>query len=169
MLLCTLRKITIALLMIIAGCSDSKIDAPILKDTSSINYTRHEFHYPPEDVNGDLLVLVYDIPYFGACGVFPPLHVANQIFSSGGGDGGMSPGASWIPFTIDRKQYDILINQVLETPTNSLEVKSRYNVVKFIRDNTFDHIQDQFQWLEAVCKKHGERYRLESVRNQKGA
>ena len=163
-----MKKFIIVLLMIIAGCSDSKMDAPILKDTTSIDYTRHEFHYPPENVNGDLLTLVYDIPYFGACGVFPPLHVANQTFSSGGGDGGMSPGASWNPFTIDQKKYDILLNQVLETPTNELEGKSRFTFVKFIRDDSFDNIQDQFDWLEAVCIKHRERYRLENEKHQKG-
>jgi hypothetical protein len=29
---------------------------------------------------GTLLMLVYDIPYFPACGVFPPLHILNQVF-----------------------------------------------------------------------------------------
>lgn len=154
--------------MIITGCSDSKMDAPRLKDATSINYTRHEFHHPPEKVNGDLLTLVYDIPYFGGCGVFPPLHIVNQTFSSGGGDGGMSPGASWNPFTIGQKQYDILLNQVLTTPPNELEGKSRFNFVKFIQDESFDSIQEQLDWLEAVCNKHRERYRLENEKYQKG-
>ena len=74
-----MKKFTVALLMIIAGCSESKTDAPILKDRKSIDYARHELHHPSKDMNGDLLSLVYDLPYFGACGVFPPLHIANQI------------------------------------------------------------------------------------------
>ena len=133
------------------------MDAPILEDTISIDYIRYEFQQPPEEVNGELLILVYDIPYFGACGIFPPLHVANQIFSSGGGDGGMSPGASWSPFTIDQQQYDILLNQVSETPIHTLKDKSRFSSVKLTRDDSLDHIQDRFDWLEAVCIKYRER------------
>ena len=152
-----MKKITILLLIAISGCSGFRREAPILKDTISIDYIRYEFQQPPEEANGELLILVYDIPYFGACGVFPPLHVANQIFSSGGGDGGMSPGASWRPFTIDQQQYDILLNQVLETPINKLKDKSRFSSVKLTRDDSLDHIQDRFDWLEAVCIKYRER------------
>lgn len=163
-----MKYLTLLLLIFIAGYSDLKMDSPILKDTTSIEYTRHEFHHPPEDVEGDLLTLVYDIPYFGACGVFPPLHVANQTFSSGGGDGGMSPGASWKPFSIDKEQYDVLLQEVLTTPLSTLEGKSRYNFIKFITDNSFDNYEDQFDWLEAVCVRHRERYHLENAKLQKG-
>ena len=32
---------------------------------------------------GSLLTFIYDVPYFGACGICPPLHIANQIFARG--------------------------------------------------------------------------------------
>ncbi len=66
----------------------------------TVTYKCYEFHEEPEPRGGSLLSFVYDIPYFGACGVFPPLHVVNQIFLRGGASGGMSPGASWEAFTL---------------------------------------------------------------------
>ena len=40
------------------------------------------------------------------------------------------------------------------------------NFVKFIQDESFDSIQEQLDWLEAVCNKHRERYRLENEKYQ---
>jgi hypothetical protein len=45
-----------------------------------VQYVRHEFHGEDEHCEGTLLTLVYDIPYFSACGVFPPLAVVNEVF-----------------------------------------------------------------------------------------
>jgi hypothetical protein len=72
-------------------------------------------------VEKSLLALVYDIPYFPACGIFPPLHIINQFFSSGGGDSGMSPGASWKSFTLIQKEYGDLVAAVRETPISEIE------------------------------------------------
>ena len=57
----------------------------------TVKYVRHEFHGEPEPCTGTLLTFVHDVPYLSACGVFPPIHILNEIFSSGGGTGGMSP------------------------------------------------------------------------------
>ncbi len=63
----------------------------------TIRYQREDLHAEPQVCEGSLLTFVYDIPYFDACGVFPPLHIINEIFSRGRAGGGMSPGAKWEP------------------------------------------------------------------------
>lgn len=120
----------------------------------TVRYTRHEFHGDPETRESDLLVFVYDIPYFSACGVFPPFHIINQIFAKGGGDGGMSPGASWVPFTINSAEYDQLIAALKNTPVAELQPYARYAEIPMKIDRSFDHIQDRMKWMAAVCKKH---------------
>jgi hypothetical protein len=134
----------------------------------SFEYFRHEFHYEPEKVEGNLLSFVYDVPYFGACGVFPPLHIANQWFISGGADGGMSPGATWEPFQLKKKTFSELLDLVKKTDPKTLKDKARYISIKFIRDKSFDPITDQFEWLEAVCNKHRERFHAEMAKGQSG-
>src|SRR5690349_5190456 len=83
-------------------------------DLKNIPYKRHAYlgRSRSEVRKGALLTLLYDIPYFGACGIFPPLHILNQILLSGGGDGGMSPSASWKPFSISEAEYATLVDSV---------------------------------------------------------
>lgn len=121
-------------------------------------YTRHDFHHEPKKTKGTLLSFVYDVPYFGACGVFPPLHIANKTFISGGGDGGMGPGASWQPFQLSKKTYEMLLDLILKTNPITLNNRSRYFHIKFIEDKSFDFIKDQFEWVEATCNKHRDWY-----------
>ncbi len=124
-----------------------------------IHYERHEFHYPdPEPRTAALSVFVYDIPYFGACGIFPPFQIASQVFSSGGSQGGMSPGATWQPFSISQEEYNDLVERVRRTDPTSLKGKARYTMLKFGFDSQFDGIQDRFSWLTAVCEKHRDEY-----------
>lgn len=151
----------------VVACNGENMNAPVLKNTHNIEYTRHEFHHNPEKVRGDLFTLVYDIPYFGACGVFPPMHITNLIFLSGGGDGGMSPGASWEPFVLNDAQYNELLKKVLNEPSEKLKAKARFYHIQFIQDSSFDHIKQQEDWVEKVCKKHRERYHLEIEKLQR--
>ena len=140
------------------GCEESKTPAPICQDVNSIHYTRYDFRHPEVQTTSDLLTLVYDIPYFGACGVLPPLHIMNQIFSSGGGDGGMSPGSSWKPFRISPTQYHNLLQQVRETPVIRIQERARFGQLKFITDSSFDEYMDRGTWLKKVCEKYREGY-----------
>ncbi|HFE48545.1 MAG TPA: hypothetical protein ENJ21_04445 [Chromatiaceae bacterium] len=140
------------------ACGDNAMMPDTIGIHDRIEYTRHEFHAEPEAVTGTLLSFVYDIPYFGACGVFPPLPVVNQVFENGGGDGGMSPGASWHPFRIDEATYDALLAQVRETNPITLKDRSRYHAIKFVEDPDFDSITDLIEWSQAVCDKHRERF-----------
>ena len=140
---------------------DGSIALPFVTMEDDILYERDEFHHDPEEVVGNLLTFVYDIPYFGACGVFPPIHVINQIFASGSCGGGMGPGATWSPFMVDAKTYAELVAQVRATNPASLGDKSRFNDVQFREDQSFDAIQDLFGWMQAACEKHQDWYRSE--------
>lgn len=72
-------------LVVPLGCTPAAESTPdILRAVgidTEIDYLRHEYHSGPEAARGTLLSLVYDIPYFSGCGVFPPHHVINQIFA----------------------------------------------------------------------------------------
>jgi hypothetical protein len=95
-----------------------------------------------------------DIPYFGACGIFPPLHLLNQYLGFGGGDGGMGPGASWAPFEIGPTDYTVLLPAVLKPDRRRLATLARYHDQEFALDPAFNHHTDYFEWLRAVCEKH---------------
>jgi hypothetical protein len=125
-----------------------------LTDLRTIRYVRHEFHGEPEPREGTLLTFVYDIPYFSGCGIFPPYHLVNQIFSSGGTGGGMSPGATWEPFTISQAEHDVLSDAVCNTPITEIQPHARYADVPLKLDKSFNHVQDRIAWVTAVCKKH---------------
>lgn len=130
-------------------------------DLENIPYTRHEYLAGPEERTGALLTLLYDIPYFGACGIFPPLHILNQILLSGGGDGGMSPGASWEPFSISEAEYATLIELVRFTPVSEIRPFARYAFVGFRFDSSFDHMQHWPGWMKAVCNRHRDQWHRE--------
>jgi hypothetical protein len=142
-----MRKL-LAIILIVA--SSSAVGA----DMKTVEYVRHEYHGDPERRSAELPVLVYDIPYFGACGIFPPHHILNEFLLTGGGDGGMSPGASWKPFELSREEYDELVQAVKLLDPQSLGERARYTLVKFDFDSSFDHIDKWEHWVEAVCQKH---------------
>lgn len=119
-----------------------------------VAYVRHEFPGRTFEREDSLLVLVYDIPYFGACGVFPPLHLLNEMLVSGGSQGGMSPGATWEPFSVSEQEYQDLVEAVRTVAPKTLRRKARYADKAYTFDPSFDHHQDYFDWMRAVCAKH---------------
>jgi hypothetical protein len=125
----------------------------------TIRYERIEFHGDIEVVENNLLCFIYDIPYIGACGIFPPLHICNEIFSKGGGTGGMGPGATWEPFIITEEEYNELKKKIITTPLELIKNTARYCEVQFEFDVDFDNIRDMSKWLRMVCNKHCESYR----------
>lgn len=131
----------------------------IAASMKAIEYERHEFRGEPERRSAELQVFVYDIPYFGACGIFPPFHILNEIFRSGGSEGGMSPGATWQPFQLSSEEYDRLVQEISELDPGSLGDAARYTRVKYAFDPGFDAIQDHVSWLLAVCEKYRDSYR----------
>ncbi|WP_316367589.1 hypothetical protein [Candidatus Thiodiazotropha sp. CDECU1] len=124
------------------------------RDMRVVEYERHEFHGDPEQRSSELSTFVYDIPYFGACGIFPPYHIINVIFGSGGSQGGMSPGATWKPFQIEIDEYDSLVQTIKTLDPKKLGENARYTWVKFEFDSSFDHIKKWEKWLLSVCDKH---------------
>ncbi len=123
-----------------------------------IEYFRHEFHNTPEKVRSPLEIFVYDIPYFGSCGIFPPLHITNIIFKSGGCEGGMSPGATWEPFVISNIEYSELVKKIKLLEPSTIEQQARYAWIKFDFDSSFDHHTKLTNWISAVSNKHRDNY-----------
>jgi len=78
-----------------------------------------------------------DIPYFDACGVFPPFHIVNQTFASGGGDGGMSPGATWKPLSITEDEHTVLADAGVNTPKAEIKPHSRYAMLPLMDGGGF--------------------------------
>lgn len=118
-------------------------------------YQRTEFDSKPETVENDLLTFVYDIPFFGACNnIFPPFHILNQIFLSGGGEGGIGPGAIWSPFHISKEEFDKLVTAILDQPLEKIKEKARYCEQRYGFAPEFDYIIDQLEWVKAVCRKY---------------
>jgi hypothetical protein len=120
-----------------------------------VTYERYEFHADENTVHTDtLLTFVYDIPYFDACGVFPPLHIANQIFSRGTAGGGMGPGTKWKPFTLSESEYAVLVEAVKRTPVSEIKPHARYAFLQMKFDHKFDELPRLDVWFAAVCKEH---------------
>lgn len=131
-----------------------------------ITYKRYEYTSAlvgDEDTihTGTLLTFVYDIPYFDACGVFPPMHIANQIFLRGEAGGGMSPGTSWEPFTVTDAEYGTLIEAIQDTPLEEIKPHARYAFVKFKFDHSLDGIGTWLEWFSACCEKHRQSWHQE--------
>ena len=119
-----------------------------------VRYERHEFHGDSEAREDSLLVLVYDAAQFAACGVLPPLHLFNQLLLAGGSDGGMSPGATWEPFSISEDEYRVLIEALRTVPPEKLRPRARFADLPFTVDPSFDHHTDYIAWMFDVCAKH---------------
>lgn len=132
-----------------------------------VKYERHEFRGEPEKREATLDVFVYDIPYFGACGIFPPFHIINQILTTGGSEGGMGPGATWEPFQISKSEYDVLAEKIRALNPQTLGDTARYTWPPFAFDHSFDRIENWEKWLFAVCEKHRDAYHKKLERHPK--
>lgn len=119
-----------------------------------VSYFRHEIHREPEQRTAPLWAFLFDIPYLAPCNVFPPPHLLNDRLMTGGGDGGMGPGASWTPFTLTQREYDDVLAKVLKPDRKALKSFARYATQSFVVDAEFDGFTDYFEWMEAVCRKH---------------
>lgn len=154
-------KITVALTIVALIVVQGHVEATQMR---RVKYQQHEFHSDLVDREAPISTLVYDIPHFGACGIFPPRHIVNQIFSSGGGDGGMSSGTSWVPFEITEKEYQELVATIVQLDPKTLGDDARFKYVKFEFDNAFDDIRYRSPWQMAVCEKHRAEYHIKLSR-----
>lgn len=153
-----MNKSKLLILLVALTASYSFANQKVQTQLKNIEYERHEFRGDPVLMRAELSTFVYDIPYFGACGIFPPFHILNEIFGSGGTTGGMSPGATWDPFIISKEEYFELVARVEQLDPKTLEGKARYNWDRYEFDSKFDSIQKWEKWLFKVCDKHRDSY-----------
>lgn len=125
------------------------------KSPKMVRYMRYEYGSGDTQCEVPLLIFVYDIPYFTTCDVLPPFHLINEIFMSGKIGGGMSPGATWEPFSINESEFEALRDDIRNTSIENIQSRSRYANVKFTIDNSFDHYKNRQEWSREVCKKYG--------------
>lgn len=131
-----------------------------------VQYQHTFFHGDDESREGSLLTFLYDIPYFPPCGVFPPFHLLNQHLSTGGSDGGMSPGAIWEPFAITSEEYTQLVEAIESTPLADIKPHADYALAKPRFDHELDGLQDYFEWVLAIGEKYGKRKLPAEVRDK---
>lgn len=119
-----------------------------------VTYERYEYLGQNTVHNGTLLTFIYDVPHFDACGIFPPYHIANQIFIRGTAGGGLSPGATWEPFAISEEEYAALVESVQQTHISEIKPHARYAFVPMKLDTSLDGIEERRDWFRAACQKH---------------
>jgi hypothetical protein len=145
-----------------------KKSAPLFKGpdivSRQISYFRHEFRLSPSPRKNTMLAFLYDIPYFGACGIFPPFHLLNELLRSGGCDGGMGPGATWSPFELSQQEYNDIISSLPTVDIAAIRATSRFAHFRFEVDPSFDHITDYRSWMLAVCEKHRASWKMKRGR-----
>lgn len=129
-----------------------------------VRYTRHEDRSPPKEVEAPLWGFLLDIPYLGVAGIFPPLHLLNEILRAGGKKG--VSGASWQPFEISVEEYREAMPNVLVPPSTTLERYSRMPWQVFDVDLDLDHITDYDTWVKKALEKHGQAWGLRMALSQ---
>ena len=128
-----------------------------------IEYLRTEPNPEDERWSAPLIGFIHDVPYLGVCGVLPSLQILNDTLLSGGGDGGMGPGAKWAPFSISEKQYEQLCEEIENTEEKELEKYSRYWVPKLIVARELSHIKDAVEWEAAARQSYFDSFRRGNI------
>jgi hypothetical protein len=119
----------------------------------TIRYLRYDgmWHPDPVECVDSLLGFAYAVVQVS---VFPPFHILNQLFRQGGHEGGMGPGMTWKPFSIAPAEYDHLIAALRSVPVDTMRARGFPVVIPFFFDPSFDHHQEYWGWLAAVCEKY---------------
>ena len=118
-----------------------------------------------EPISAPLTTFVYDVPYLLCWGILPPFRLMNDLLKQGGGDGGMSPGADWIPFELTEEEYEELCVALETIDPLTLIDQARYIWIKAKRAPEFDDIADYVEWGQAVTKKYGNEAQAEAEQN----
>lgn len=118
-----------------------------------VRYVRTD-PFGDEPWQGQLVAFVYDAPSFSVCGISAPLGVFNSLLREGAVGGGMSPGATWDPFSIEEAEYQELLVSIQETDPRSLEGRARFISIKIEVDCAFDDLDDFYEWAHKVGEKH---------------
>ena len=124
----------------------------------TVKYERLEFHNEkPEHRTAKLAEFVLDVPYLICHGVIPPRHVLNEVFASGGGDAGMSPGAVWEPFSIDEAEYTALVAELLALDLHDVSARGRARFVPktLFVDSEVTGSKTHLEWVTQIAAKYG--------------
>ena len=123
----------------------------------TVKYERIEFHQnEPEQLTAPLAEFVLDVPYLTCHGVIPPRHVLNEVFNSGGGDAGMSPGAVWEPFSISEDEYTALVADLLELDLHEVATSGRARFVPktLSVDSEVTGPKTHLEWITKIAAKY---------------
>lgn len=126
-----------------------------------VNYKRHEpFRKFPEHRNELLAYFLLDVPYLLYFGVIPSREAINQVLATGGGGGGMSPGASWLPFEISDEEYWEVVEfwGQMEIQEKRDDDRFRYDPRAFFQDWDVMRETDHLAYLRRSRDKYAELY-----------
>lgn len=87
--------------------------------------------------------------------MIPPLKVIDAVLRRRGGDGGMSPGASWEPFTVAEAEYRELVGVLLALDLAEATKQARFVKPSLREDSSLHHHSDLIAWSRAAKEKHG--------------
>lgn len=128
-----------------------------------VKYWEEEHGRGDEPREAPLWQFLRALPYLGACGIFPPCHLLNEVLRGGRAGGGMSPGAHWDPFEITQAEYDAVMPLILTPPE-----PSRFEWEVFQRDPELDQFSTYQEWMRAAAAKHGMEFglRMAALQNE---
>ena len=118
---------------------------------------------PSQKREGDLFELVLDFPLSflpgpnsnGKAKVLVSYSVLNEWLKKGGGDGGMSPGATWLPFEISENDYKNLVEKLQSLNYEQVKDKHPYFPEELIVDFELNsNFLDPDEWEKQYCLKY---------------
>lgn len=132
-----------------------------------IEYVQHDDRAPSRHAEAPVWAFLFDIGYLGGCGVFPPLHLLNQVLLTGGKHPGVT-GTSWEPFELSRDEYTAILPSILSPDTVALQKYSRFPWQRFGLDGELDGCTDYIDWQRKACAKHGTEHgaRLAAIQHE---
>jgi len=111
----------------------------------TVDYSRHWSLNKVEKITGEIYSLLLDYPYSfpyadkeNDIRIIPTLNYLNELFTSGGDSGGMSPGCTWERFEISQNEYDELVLKLLNINFENLKENHPYAPQKLIFDEVLN-------------------------------
>lgn len=118
-----------------------------------VPYVQHSDRGPSRRTEAPIWAFLFDVGYLGACGVFPPLHLLNQVLRTGGKHPGVT-GTSWEPLELTQDEYAAILPNILSPDPAALEKYSRFPWQRFRLDAELERCTDYMDWHRRACSKH---------------
>ncbi len=127
-----------------------------------VEYNRHWSLNSLEKVKKGIDMLLIDYPYSfpyankdNDTRLIPPLNYINDLLSSGGDSGGMSPGNTWKSFNISIEEYNDLVKKLLKNDYSKLKDNHPYAPNKLILDKELNEkYPDKEKWEKHQILKY---------------